>query len=249
VTTTEVDLTNVEDRVRRLLVRADDLRARGEDGEADSTLANAERIALKYGLDAARLAATQPVEEREPIEVQRVQLGGIYRVALRTYLGQFATTYGTTSQTLIARGRTTDELLLVGPRGEVRFLKMLVTALHTHAMASMHDWWNDFEDRASLPGMSGYKARRQYLVGFVRGAERRVREARRAYEADGSNAVALRSRRADVDAHVRANFSVRTSNTRLKPGVRAADTAGYEDGRRADVAGTSDTANRRQITS
>jgi len=250
MTTTENDLQGMERRVQLLLDRAKDLRSRGDDGEADSTLANAERIILKYGIDAAKLAITRSFAEREPIESEWVELTGIYRVALAVRFNQLATVYHTSGRSFTVKDGATEYVVLVGAKSEVRYLKMLITSLLVQAMTAMRDWWNDSEERAHLRGMAGYKARRQFLMNFVIGAQNRIEEARRvALGIDESTALALAHRRADVDVYLEANYQLRTIKTRLKPGVRSAADAGYDAGRRADVGDTQPTTERRQITS
>jgi hypothetical protein len=250
MTTMENDLAGMERRVQLLLDRAKDLRSRGEDGEADSTLANAERIILKYGIDAAKLAIKVSFAEREPIESEWVEFTGIYRVALAVRFNQLATVYHTSGRSFTVKDGTTEYVVLVGAKSEVRYLKMLIASLLMQAMTAMRDWWEDFEDRPNLRGMAGYKARRQFLMNFVIGAQNRIEEARRvALGTDESTALALAHRRADVDAYLKENFNLRTVKSRLKPGVRSAAEAGYDAGRRANVGDTSIATERRQITS
>jgi hypothetical protein len=250
MTTTEDLQEGMERRVKLLLDRAKDLRSRGDDGEADSTLANAERIIIKYGIDAAKLAIQSSFAEREPIESEWVAFTGIYRVALAVRFNQLATAYHTSGRSFTVKDGTTEYVVLVGAKSEIRYLKMLMASLLMQGMTAMRDWWDDFEDRPRLPGMAGYKARRQFLMNFVIGAQNRIEESRRvALGTDESTTLALAHRRADVDVYLEENFNLRTVKTRLKPGVRSAAEAGYDAGRRADVGDTQLDTERRQITS
>lgn len=231
-------------RVAELLQRAENFRSHGEDGSADAALALAEKIMLKYAIDAsvvaARVAASGSVVE-DKIVVAIIPFIGIYRKALVIQFAQLVKQYTSTVRAFLSRDERIENVHVVGYKAEVDQLSMLITSIHLQAIGRMRKWWYDeLPDDRRESGMPGYKARRQYLASFIQGATDRIAVARRsavaeASASDAGTALALRSREDEVAAFLAANFSLNPVRSNLKPGSGEAAAAGYRDGQQANT--------------
>lgn len=250
--TTDAD-ERMQQRVQELLDRAEDFRRHGEDGSADAALNLATKIMLKHSIDAAviaaRRAAGTPLDEK--IIERSVQFTGIYKTALALQFHAFVAAYTNTVRTFTSKETKVERLHLVGFESEVRQLVALITSVQLQAIASLNLWWNRLPRDSRLPGMNGYKARRQYVASFVRGATDRVELARRTAlgDAEPGTELVLRDRRSDVDTYVTENYRLSTRRTNLAPGSVAAENAGRDAGRRANTGEPTVANDRRQITS
>lgn len=246
------DEERMQRRAATLLARAEDFRRHGEDGSADAALALAEKIMLKYSIDVAVLAARRDASAvSESIVTQTVEFTGIYRVALAVQFDQLVRAFSATIRSFISKRERAEVLHLVGYESEVRNLRTLITSIQLQAVASLNRWWRTYEYRDQLPGMVGYKTRRQYVSSFVRGATDRIELARQTAlgSSEPGTALVLRDRRSSVDAFVRANYNLVPRQTQLLPGSADAADAGRAAGRRANTGDPSVGNDRRQITS
>lgn len=242
-----------ERRVAELLARAEDFRRHGEDGSADAALALAEKIMIKYALDAAVVATRGSSSDRptEPIVVKTVNVTGIYRVVLSIQLSLLAQAASTTIRSFTAHGDRTEHVYLVGHESEVSGMLMLLTSIQLQAIAGMSHWWTALPASQRLAGMPGYKTRRQFVSSFVEGARDRIELARTTalgQHKPGTD-VALATRRRLVDEYVDANFRLSSRRAGIQPGSREAANAGLAAGRRANTGDPSVGNVRRQITS
>lgn len=249
---TEPSNDRMIERVATLLKRAEDFRRHGEDGSADTALELAQRIMLKHDIDAAVAASRSTTEDdRESIVTEFIPFEGIYRMVLATRFGVLVRAYATTSRTFISivpPGKT-HNLAVVGLRGEVQRVRTLVTSLHLQTISRLSIWWRSYEGKIGMSSMEGYKARRQYAASFIDGAIERVERARASVlstEQPGT-ALAIRDRRADVDAYVDENFNLRSYKTNLHAGHPDAIVAGLRDGRQANTGETPVQTNRQTI--
>lgn len=249
---TEAPSDRMVQRVATLLRQAEDFRRHGEDGSADAALELAQRIMLKHDVDAAVAASRATVDDnRETIVTEFIPFEGIYRAVLATRFGMLIRAYATTSRTFISivpPGKT-HNLAVVGLKSEVERTRTLITSLHLQTLGRLNLWWRSYEGKIGLSPMEGYKARRQYAASFIDGAIERVERARASVLSDEEpgTALAIRDRRADVDAFVDANFDLRPHKTNLHPGHPDAVAAGLRDGRQANTGETSVQTNRRTI--
>lgn len=238
-------------RVETILKHAEDFRRHGEDGSADAALALAEKIMLKFSIDAAVLAASVSVGDRAPIVTEWVAFTGIYRAALLIQFQQLVKAYSNVIQTFGKREGPTYRLALVGEAHDVLQLKSLITSIHLQAIGKMNLWWGNLPARDRSGGMEGFKARREFVANFVRGATARIDEARRltTQESEPGTALALRDRAADVNAYVNATYRLRDDNVRMKRGSLRAERDGYAAGRLANTGDTPVGGGRPQLES
>lgn len=239
-------------RVATLLQKAEDFRRHGEDGSADAALELAETIMLKYSLDAAIVAARSTnASAPEEIKTLTVQFTGIYRVALSVQFDQLVRAFSTTVRSFITKTERTELLYLVGYDSDIRQLHTLITSLQLQAIAHLNNWWKTYELRDRLPGMAGYKTRRQFVSSFVRGATDRIELARKTALASSEpgTELVLRDRRHLVDEFVSAKWNLTTKRTRMDGGNADAAAAGRAAGRRANTGDTPVGNTRRQISS
>lgn len=239
----------MEQRVATIIKHAEDFRRHGEDGSADAALALAEKIMLKYSIDAAVLASHTAAADREAIVTQWVAFTGIYRAALLVQFQGLVKAYGNVVQTFGSRDGATYRLALIGTAHEVAQLKMLVTSIHLQALGKMNLWWGRLPASEKHSGMLGFKTRREYVANFVIGAADRIRRVREITlrDAPPGTALALRDRSADVNAYLLENYRLRTDKIRLKPGTARAARDGYTDGQLANTGDTAVSGGRPQL--
>lgn len=241
----------MEQRVATIIKHAEDFRRHGEDGSADAALALAEKIMLKYSIDAAVLASRVAVDDREPIVTEWIAFTGIYRAALLIQFQGLVKAYGNIIQTFGSREGATYRLALIGTPHDVTQLKMLVTSIHLQALGKMNLWWGNLPAREKHGGMLGFKTRREYVANFVIGAADRIRRAREIALRDSppGTALALRDRGDDVSAYVREHYRLRNDAVRIKPGTQRAAHDGYADGQLANTGDTPVSGGRSQLES
>src|SRR5262245_16915684 len=85
------------DRVARIMEHATHMRRHGEDGGADSAMARAEAIMLKYNFTVASLAARGMTGSEGTIESEHVEFTGIYRASLVVEFNRLVAAFTTVS--------------------------------------------------------------------------------------------------------------------------------------------------------
>lgn len=250
MTTTE-DTESMEARAARLLKRAEDFRRHGEDGSADAALALAERIMLKYSLNAAIVAARTGDETRDVIVTEWVEFTGIYRAALVVRFAHFVTAYSDAIRCFVSRADNVHKLALIGRESDVQQLRTLIVSIQLQAIGKMNIWWQQLDADEKVGGMAGYKTRREFVGSFVAGAAERVRLARRQLtdDAEAGTALVIREYGAAVDAYVAATYRLRNSTSRLKSGSARAHADGRAAGRLANTGDTPGTNRRLHLES
>jgi hypothetical protein len=236
-------------RVDELLRKAEDFRRHGEDGSADAALALAEKMMIKYSIDAAVLTARR-TDDRSPIEIVYVPFTGIYRAALAVRFDVLARTYMVSGRSFIMPDGKTHYVGLVGRRAALDQLKILITSIHLQAMGSLSRWWTRLPKHHRSPGMEGYKARRQYVSSFVNGATSRIELSRRVAmdDAEPGTALVLRTDQDEIDEYVTENLGLRPVKSQLLPGSADAARAGYTAGQQANTGDTPVATDRRRLT-
>lgn len=234
--TATVDESTPEGMIRRvelLLEVANDFRRLGEDGSADAALARAEAIMLKHSFSAATLAARRAAGLRDELQVLELPFDGIYRVALAPVFYDLVVAYGGATRPLLQRGKSVYVVKVVGPEDELLRVRTLTTSIRLQAFGGMEYWWNRYDGRFELSRMEGYKARRQFMVSFVRGVIERVQRARGTAldEAEPGTALALSERRSVIDEFFAENFNLKNVKSRVRAGTAAAKMAGLTAGR------------------
>lgn len=242
-----------ERRVAELLARAEDFRRHGEDGSADAALALAEKIMVKYALDAAAIAARGSSSDRptESIVTRTVDVTGIYRVAMAPQLSLLVRAASATIRSFTSHEKLVERVYLVGHESEVSGMLMLLTSIQLQAIAGLSHWWTALPARDRPAGMPGYKTRRQFVSSFVEGARDRIELARITAlgQREPGTELVLATRQRLVDEYVDANFRLSSRRAGIQPGSREAADAGRAAGRRANTGDPSVGNVRRQITS
>lgn len=235
----ETTTDGMQRRAAELLARAEDFRRHGEDGSADAALALAEKIMIKYALDAALVSARLTSSDRpvEPIVFRTIEVGGIYRVVLAPQLSLLALATGAAVRAFTSRRDKITDVCLVGYESEVLQLVALLTSIQLQAIAGVSNWWRQLPEYARSSGMVGYKDRRQFVRNFVEGARERVELARVTAlgSAGPGTELAVASRRRPVDEYVDERFTLSSGRSRVDPGSRSAADAGHAAGRRANT--------------
>lgn len=251
--TEDVATDGMQRRAAELLARAEDFRRHGEDGSADAALALAERIMVKYSLDAALVSARSTSADRpvEEIVVRIVEVGGIYQVVLAPQLSLLALATGAAVRSFTSKLDRATLVYVVGYESEVQQLIALLTSVLLQAVAGTTNWWQQLPASKRARGMRGYKERRQFADSFVAGARERVELARATAlgEAGPGTELVVASRRRPVDEYVDERFSLVGARSRVDVGSQTAANAGRAAGRRANTGDPSVGNVRRQITS
>lgn len=208
--------------------------------ERDAFNAKAEELMIKYGIEQAELQAAGKVKAEDIIEI-KLEFGGIYAVIMPTFAWYVTQSLGNLT---LLRAKSWDGKThyahVIGHKSDVEAAQLLINSLQLQAMSGMKRWWKTFELRPLLSGMEAYKARREFIRQFGRGAAERIREERRTEEVEVSTgaALVLASKQEAVDKFVQDNYSVSKGRGGAQ-GSAFGGAAGRAAGRQANVGTTS----------
>jgi hypothetical protein len=193
-------LSNREEMIAGLLRKAET----ASPEEAEALTAAAERFMLKYGIEAAQLAAARLGQDKtaEEIVEKTMLVTGIYDKALRDGFNLVVNAFGEMKM-LSHSYKNETTIYIIGYAGDVRQVMTLLSSLEIQSIVALRYWWKNLDYRPT--GMSGYKARRSYVLGFFQGAARRIAENKLQVisevdaESGGSSALVLVDRRNAVE--------------------------------------------------
>lgn len=235
------------DRAARLRDHVDELRAHGSVEEAETALTRLTELMLKHSIDMTSLDGRDG-SFASPIVAVELPFTGIYRIVLAPYLGWLAATYRVTGTAFIQRSGNVTVLTLVGLRADVEQLRDQLTWVADSARRGMNQWWADLRPDQRSDGMAGYKARRQFIISFIKGIGSGVAERRDAAIEQRADQLVVRSQQRRIDEFVAENYRLRSgARSRVKPGSAASARAGYAAGQRAGDESTGSTALPRQL--
>ena len=229
---------NYEDKIAKLLAKAEGAAKLGNEEEAAAYSTMAEKLMLKYGIEEAKLAgeATDDVVRKQMTftgSYHKVQLTGVF-VALHKL--------GTCRFVKIDPRRGESRLEIIGHAKDVDRALQLGASLLAQAMNGVASWWNLNKWRYGMAdgctSRDDLIARRSYITGFFNGVASRLRKLQEeaVVEAGTGTEMVLVSRLAKVDAQVTKWYprmtKGRATNRRTDYGARE---SGYSEGQRADI--------------
>lgn len=251
-----------EEKIAALLKKAETTTP----AEAELLTAKAEELMLKYGIDRAMLNA-RTTGDKEWIEKLTIPLKGIYAKGYMDMMYSIALAYGNGIHVHYVQWRQSEvDLVITGFESDVAQLKVLLASLQLQAVVALDVWWrspkydtatemiNNTLDRMSAKAMDKFKARRQFIKSFGKGAAARIRATRErtvqdAESATPGTALVLRDRALAVDEFVKQNVGkLKTAKSREKSGGYNASLAGYAAGKSANT-GDKQVSNQRALNS
>lgn len=239
-----VDLSKLERRIALLLNQAE---GTNHPEEAKTYREAAEKLMLRYGVDAARARRTLANETRpEQIVRETVTFTGIYaqaHVQVASYVCIGLGSLRCVQSNLDGRGRSIM-LYVIGYESQVNHALTLLASVRVQAEVEQAAWWREEPSRPYLvTAMEKFKARRQFLVSFGSAVYDRLSKARLDAERDASadhesTTLALRDTKQEVDDATDRFFPHLSSRANRMHGSFIGGAAGRSAGLTADLGGT-----------
>jgi hypothetical protein len=200
------------------------------------------KYSIKHAqIDAKRMAMGQNAGE----EITRITVNfkGIYAQAYMLMAHEVAMAVGNMKgiRTIKNSKKSDIDYTLVGFESDVEQTRLLLVSMQLQAAVAMDRWWQANWATAHMTPMQKFKERREFIIGFGRGAGSRITEARaravrEAETAEPGTALVLVKRSELVDRKYSELYpGARTANTRMQAGTGSGRRAGYEAGRSADT--------------
>lgn len=243
--------------IAALLAKANDPAA--TDAERESYNDKATALMIRYGVDAALLAARDSHAPKESITQHHVEYTGTYAPELVLLGHRVGDALGLRTYQVVSSGRRTStrKLYLVGFQSDVDFARLILGSLQIQltVAADRHMRSYNLTHSAASAG-DKYKRRRAFIVGFAQRVAERLVVTRRAtvQEAEAQSGpgtdLVLVDRQRQVDEWLQdAVGPLRTTKGRRRYGVGGAE-AGRAAGDRADVGqgGVSNTSGRKALS-
>lgn len=222
------------------------------EAEREAFMEKAMELMRRHSLDEALVAQKRgedgvPVEE--PIVEVRLPLDGIYHHA---WLDLGVKVSAANDCRNIKGGPTLDHkngtLYVIGAQSKVMATELLFTSLMLQANRAMQAWWTEESGRHGVKysGGTGFKMRREFLMGFARGVAPMLKKATEKATADfvretGTSsetvALAVRDEKARVNDWIGEKYGRLSKGRggRLAGGGYGASSAGQAAGARADT--------------
>lgn len=218
----------IRDRIAKLLALAES----SNPHEAELATKQAERLMVKWGIEAATL---EQGKTDDIVEVSR-NYTGPYTLAEIGFVQHVCLGLGNL-RFLQSQYKDQRTAYLIGHKSDVERAEMLLNSLEVQARAALWDWWRTAPERTELSGWDGYKARRQFLVSFAYEVSRRLWDLRKeTIEETGksSTELVLVSRQEKVDQWVDETYPD-LRRTRGMHGSSFGASAGRAAGSRASL--------------
>lgn len=223
--------------------------------EAEALTAKAEALMLKYGIEAAVIAAKRASGKGEPEKIvkREVVFTGRYASSLVTggYWVALAMSGGTVSGYRIKRRKDTIALVLVGFESDVDQAERLIQSLAIQAIVARDAWWKTYTYGTWLTEWEKFVEKRSFVKQFFAGASDRLKReyavaVRESQAGEPGTAVALVDRKAAVDQHMAGLNLGKRGGDRV--GGRAGGQAGHRAGLNANVGTTAVGGSRRAVS-
>lgn len=216
---------DMKDKIAKLLAKAE---RTDNPHEAQTFTEAAERLMIKWGIEAAELEAGGTVGAEEIVQVIRTARGS-YKQALLTLATTTCNGMGGLNVLQSKRGNEIY-VYIIGHKSDVERAEMLLNSLELQALSAMKTWWKSAPERHWLTSMESFKARRQFIISFGYEVGRRLQALRTEVvaEAQAGTALVLSDRKERVDEWMHSQHNVRKSRSRLHGSY-----AGRDEGRLA----------------
>lgn len=234
---------NQEDTIAKLLIKAENEAT--TPAEAESLMAIAEGLMIKYGIERAQIDAKRSKSGKggEEIVNQHLVFKGEYRDAHADMGAQIVRAFG--GMTVYVNGGSFDAtrktgrvLYIAGFSGDVESMLILLSSLHIQAVNAL----SHFESPEGTKPSVRLRQRREFIRAFGMGAATRIQEAHNAairdlqVSAPGTELV-LQSREDRVNSWLKDNgINLKaTKSRRSLEGVGDARAQGFRKGREAST--------------
>jgi hypothetical protein len=240
-----------EDKIAKLLHKAE---AGGTSPEEAQALSDAAaRLMIKHGFDQAMIDAKRMAQgnKGETIGEQYIDFTGIYKQGLVTMANEITRGLGNVTVFSSNYGRYM-RLTVVGYESDVKQALTLIHSLHIQVISAMNSWWTDHKYMYDFgSSMTGFAARREFVISFGSGAKERLTLARKTAmgetEKPESTALVVRDRKVAVDEWVADKYNLRTRNSARRSGGIEARQAGHAAGLQSNTGGTQVGGNRKAV--
>lgn len=195
---------NIKDKIEKLLAKAE---STDNEHERDAFTAQAERLMLKWGIEAADLEARGEVKPEEIVEEHRVFTGS-YAIQMPAFATAIALGLGNI-RVLKSGNRNHWLVFAIGHKTDVAHFWTLVESLDQQAQTARAKWWKTAPEKQWLTPWEGYLSQRNFITAFSATVSRRLRELRTEIqvEATPGAALVLVSKKERVDAWVDDTYS------------------------------------------
>lgn len=229
---------NYEDKIAKLLAKAEGAAKLGNDEEAAAYSGMAEKLMLKYGIEEAKLAN----EDSDNVVRKSMTFTGSYHKVQLTGVFVALHKLGTCRFVKTDPRRGESVLHIIGHEKDVDRALQLGASLLEQAMSGMATFWNlnkwRYGTANGCTSRDDLITRRSYITGFFNGVATRLRQlyTEAVAEAGTGTELVLVSRMAKVDNAVARMYpnmkQGRATNRRTDYGAR---NTGYVEGQRADI--------------
>lgn len=223
--------------------------------EAQLLTAKAEEIMVSHAIDEELLAFARGKTAPEKIIEKSFSYTGIYRKVLQDTCHAIAKIHHCRTLQSDAKWDSPPRqvVYVIGFESDVEKTIILATSLQIQGLREMQTWWKS-DDRSWYRGMEGYKARREFFVGYASGLTSRLREAQARGTEEGTKRFADQTGTAQADVKKSTELALRSKSEQVKDwfdkqyggnlryvtrryqsGGAGAYNAGHDAGRRADI--------------
>lgn len=235
--------TPIDEKIRLLLKKAE---STDSEHEREALSSAAEKLMLKHGIELAMLDLDRDQTVKEEIVSRQIiltgiysmqEMNGLYEIAKSFKLGCFYTDWRRFNKTIV--------LTVVGFERDVDDALIVMNSLRVQAAVALKNWWPTA--KRTVPANDGYKARREFVQYFHKGAASRIRQSRTEViaEAGEKTALVLVDREQQVAASM-SRFGLKSAKNRTT--ITGYGTgAGYSAGKNANTGGRGIAAGQRSI--
>ena len=225
--------SKMKDKIEKLLIKAE---RTDNEHERDAYTAQAQRLMLKWGIEAAELEARGEAQAEAVVEVHRTWDHPLATIWV-TFTNDVAYGMGQGLKVLRSGARNRHTAYVIGHQTDVENLWTLMDSLERQATAAMKAWWKTSEERTwGLSAFEQYKVKREFIRMFGVAVGQRLRKQREEVQAEASSgaALVLVGKDARVKEWVDNKYKKLRKGRSTQQGI-SGGTAGWSAGQRADL--------------
>lgn len=182
------DIAAMKSKISKLLAKAE---GTDNEHERDAFNAQAERLMLKLGIQAAELEAAGEAKAEEVVQEVR-EWHGNYSIVMVPFTGTLADGFGNLTVLQSTVSPMLRRTYIIGHKSDVKAFLLLLDSLHIQVMSALHRWQKDNRERRRfLTDMQKYVEHRSFIAGFGRTCALTLAKMRRDEEKEASTGAAL----------------------------------------------------------
>lgn len=222
--------------------------------EAEAYSAKAERLMVKWNIDAAMVAEAAHGQQPKPEAIvhKRIITGGVTYGMGYLMLGYHTVLGMGTMDAYRTRTGNKHVLVIVGYESDVDRANMLVTSLMLQAQTAQRAWWRTLEDKQYLTKRESEREKREFLAAFGRAVKGRLVETRMdedaAQASTGGTELVVRSRRQRVEDYMAEEHPHMRKAQGPQAGSSVSRRAGRAAGEKANLGQTGISGGAKQVT-